>query len=90
MKLADIKKHFWSFSLILGFLSAFILALVITVWEWIENPSGIFHNQYETNWSFVYATFKSWFVPTFINATIISCTIYLLVKLIKYVYTRNK
>jgi len=76
-------------SLTIGSTSAFILTLIITIWEWIENPSGIFHNENGTNWSFVYDTAISWFVPTFVNVTVISAIIYFLFIVFKHFY-RNK
>ncbi len=76
-------------SLTIGSTSAFILTLIITIWEWIENPSGIFHNENGTNWSFVYDTAISWFVPTFVNVTVISAIIYFLIIVFKHFY-RNK
>ena len=39
-----------------------------TVMTWFEmrlNPSGIFHGPAGTNWSFVWETWISWFLPTF-------------------------
>ena len=78
-----LKKNFWVFGLTIGFLSAFVITLVITIWEWLENPSGIFHNEDGTNWSFVYDTAISWFVPTFIQISIISATLHIIVTLIK-------
>jgi hypothetical protein len=83
LKLKDIRKHFWSFGLSVGFISAFILTFIITLWEWLENPAGIFHNDNGTNWFFVYETAKSWFVPTFINVTVFSAVAHLLLSLIK-------
>jgi hypothetical protein len=73
-------------SLTIGLTSAFILTLIITIWEWIENPSGIFHNGKGTNWTFVYDTAISWFVPTFINVTVISAIVYFLFIVINHFY----
>lgn len=43
-----------------------IVTLVIVVWEWLENPGGIFRGAGGTLWQFVYDTGISWFVPTLI------------------------
>ena len=88
MNTFKIRKHFWSFGIAFGFSIAFIVTLVITIWEWIENPSGIFHNENGTNWSFVFETASSWFLPTFVNASAIGAAFHLLLsgvkKLIKF------
>ena len=89
MNFRIIKKHFWLFGLTIGAISASIITIIITVWEWIENPSGIFHNQNGSNWSFVYDTAISWFVPTFINISIISAVAHLIFSLIKRIYKKD-
>ncbi|MBE7216007.1 hypothetical protein MK852_16595 [Shewanella benthica] len=69
MKLIDIKKistHFWSFGLLVGTLGAFLISAVITIWELIENPGEIFRNAQGVNWSFVFDTASSWFIPSFL------------------------
>ncbi|MFT5788444.1 MAG: hypothetical protein ACI8SJ_000547 [Shewanella sp.] len=43
-----------------------IVTLVIVLWEWLENPGGIFRGDNGTQWHFVYDTAISWFVPTLI------------------------
>lgn len=83
MKLDYINKQFFSFSLYTGFSVAFLLTLIITLWEWLENPSGIFHNQNGTNWRFVFDTSISWFIPTFINVVLIAAAGHLLFSFIK-------
>lgn len=80
MNFVDLKNNFGTFSLALGIISAITLTFIITVWEWVENPSGIFHDQSGTNWSFVYDTAISWFVPTLITVTVISVFIQLIIK----------
>ncbi len=37
---------------------------VIVVWEWLENPGGIFHDESGTAWHFVRDTAVSWWGPT--------------------------
>tara|TARA_R100001143_G_scaffold31270_1_gene30449 strand:- start:20432 stop:20716 length:285 start_codon:yes stop_codon:yes gene_type:complete len=65
-------KKFWLFGPIMGVISASIAALIFTVWDWLENPGGIFRDANGTNWNFVYDTAVSWFVPTFITVAIIA------------------
>lgn len=40
-----------------------VIAFGMTLWNWIENPGGIFHDTSGTSWSFVSDTFFSWFWP---------------------------
>ena len=65
-------KKFWLFGPIMGFIFATIAALVFTVWDWLENPGGIFRDSAGTNWNFVYDTAESWFLPTFFDVTVIA------------------
>ena len=39
---------------------------IATEWEWLKNPSGIFHDETGTHWQLVFDTAVSWFVPTLI------------------------
>ncbi|QQX78892.1 hypothetical protein JK628_15140 [Shewanella sp. KX20019] len=62
-----------------------IVTLVIVVWEWLENPGGIFRGAGGTQWQFVYDTAISWFLPTFIYSIVvvfIAATLYSAVKII--------
>ncbi len=65
-------KKFWLFGPIMGILFASLSALIFTVWDWLENPGGIFRDSTGTNWNFVYDTAISWFLPTLIDVTIIA------------------
>jgi hypothetical protein len=65
-------KKFWLFGPIMGVIIASTAALIFTVWDWLENPGGIFRDANSTNWNFVYDTAVSWFVPTFITVAIIA------------------
>lgn len=53
-----------------AFVSATVTVIVV-VWEWIENPGGIFRSEIGTNWQFVYDTAISWFVPTLVYVAVI-------------------
>lgn len=67
------------FGIGLGGLFAACLSVVIELWEWLENPGGIFHDANGTNWSFVFDTLVSWLLPTFYPAAIIAALCHLLV-----------
>lgn len=60
-----IKDNFIVFGVTVGTVVAVVVTLVVCVWEWIENPNGIFHNADGTNWQFMFDTAVSWIVPTF-------------------------
>lgn len=47
-----------------GLAAAFIISVVPTAWDWLENPGGIFHDSTGTRWHFVSETFLSWFWPS--------------------------
>ena len=66
------KTKFLWFGIVTGALMSAIVTLIVVVWEWLENPGGIFHNENGTNWGFVFDTATSWFVPTFIYVAVIA------------------
>ena len=70
--------------LLTGALISALVTLVITIWEWIENPGGIFHGTEGTNWNFVFDTAISWLVPTFIWATAVAFAFHVLVSMVRY------
>ena len=87
-----IRSHFIFFGLASGAVIAIPLTLIMCVWEWIENPGGIFHGPGGTNWSFVFDTAMSWFVPTFLYVAVIASVLHLLhtgVRLMVHKYFRN-
>ena len=70
-------SRFWLFGILTGAAVATAIALIVTIWEWVENPGGIFHNAEGTNWHFVYDTAVSWFFPIFGWVTVIAALIHL-------------
>ena len=66
------RGNFLWFGIATGAVMSFAVTLIVVVWEWLENPGGIFHNKNETNWGFVIDTAISWFVPTFIHFAVIA------------------
>lgn len=69
---SKIGANFWLFGIVTGALTSAALTLIVTVWEWLENPGGIFHDENGTNWEFVRETGISWLVPTFFYAAVIA------------------
>ena len=57
-------------SLAWGAALAILLSVTMTVWDWVENPSGIFHGPAGTRWDFVVQTAVSWLIPTFVYGTL--------------------
>jgi len=84
LKLSDMKYNFCSFGLLIGAFVSVLVTLIIVVWEWIENPGGIFHDENGTNWNFVFDTASSWFVPTFLYAALFVSVLYLLLYAIQW------
>ena len=68
---------FWVFGLVAGVIFAAVLTAVVTSWEWIENPGGIFHGPDGTNWAFIIETAVSWFVPSLLYGAGLATIIYL-------------
>jgi hypothetical protein len=71
------KNKSWVFGIMTGAATSAVVTLVIVVWEWLENPGGIFHNADGTNWGFVFETATSWFVPTFIYVAALAVALHL-------------
>lgn len=69
-----LRVNFVVFGLLCGAALALAITLIITVWEWSENPGGIFRGPDGTNWGFVYDPAVSWLLPSFSYAVIIAAT----------------
>ena len=67
----------WWFGLAAAAAVALVVTIVVTVWEWLENPGGIFRGEAGTNWGFVYDTAISWFVPTFLAVAVVASALHL-------------
>lgn len=76
--LSQIQTKFWWFGIAVGTVVSLTITLIVVIWEWLENPAGIFHNGNGTNWNFVLDTAISWFVPTFIHVAVIAAIAHLL------------
>lgn len=60
------------FAVAIGFVVATLITIIITAWEWIENPGGIFRGPNGTNWQFVFETATSWFIPSFVSIVVVA------------------
>lgn len=67
----------WWLGLAVGAIVSSSVTVIVVVWEWLENPGGIFHSEIGTNWEFVFDTAISWFIPTFVYAAIIVSVLHL-------------
>ncbi len=72
-----LSSQFWFFGLLVGTIGASLITTVVTIWELLENPSGIFHNAEGVNWSFIFDTASSWFIPSFLYLALISALAHL-------------
>ncbi|MBC3767117.1 hypothetical protein [Neptunicella marina] len=59
-------------SLIKSVIVSVLIAAVVTLLEWFNNPSGIFHDNNGTHWSFVMDTFSSWWWPLMLCLVLIN------------------
>ena len=66
------------------------VTVIVVIWEWLENPGGIFHNELGTNWNFVVDTAISWFVPTFVYAALLVSGLHIAWSVLRALYTRFK
>lgn len=69
------KVVYWWVGPATGAIVSAIVTVIVVIWEWIENPGGIFRSQCGTNWQFVLDTAVSWIVPTFVYVTLIASTL---------------
>ena len=53
-----------SYALVFSLTGAMLISAGVTLWEWLENPAGIFHDDTTTHWQIVYETAFSWLVPS--------------------------
>ena len=43
-----------------------LTAALFAIWDWVENPGGIFRGPEGTSWSIVLETGLSWLIPAFL------------------------
>lgn len=78
----------WWLGIAAGAAISSAVTAIVVVWEWLENPGGIFRGESGTNWGFVFDTAISWFVPTFIYAALVASGLHLAWSLVRAFYTR--
>lgn len=83
-------KKVFLFALYSSLIVATLLTAIVTIWEWLDNPSGIFYDQNNTNYQFLFDTALSWFLPTFIYMFILSAVNYLLLVAVKSLWVKYK
>ncbi len=86
LNIALLFKHSALLSLKWASIFSVMVTLVIVLWEWLENPGGIFHGVNGTQWQFVYDTAISWLLPTLGYSMLLvfsTSLIYLTVKQLK-------
>ena len=64
------KFAYWWVGPATGAIVSAIVTVIVVIWEWVENPGGIFRSPGGTNWQFVLDTAISWIVPTFVYVTL--------------------
>jgi len=70
--LGAVSFRAWVAGFLAGFGIALVLTLIVTLWDWLENPSQIFHGAEGTHWGVVAETALSWFLPTLLYAVLIA------------------
>lgn len=73
------------FGVFVGSIMSIAVTVYVTLWEWIENPGGIFHDSNGTHWRFVFDTAVSWLWPTFLTWMFVGIFVHLL-----YAFVRRK
>jgi len=71
-KKPSILDDFSVLGLAIAAVVSIIVTIVVCIWEWVENPGGIFHNAEGTNWQFVFETATSWLIPTFVYTVVVA------------------
>ena len=61
---------YWWTGPVAGVFVSTTVTVIVVIWEWIENPGGIFRSEHGTNWQFVIDTAISWFVPTLVHVAV--------------------
>ena len=83
-------SRFWLFGILTGAAVATAITLIVTIWEWMENPGGIFHNAEGTNWGFVYDTAVSWFFPVFGWVAVTAALVHLTWSRLRIIWQRRR
>lgn len=73
-----------------GAITSVATTLFMTIWEWLENPGGIFRGPDGTNWRFLMETAISWLIPTFVYVSVVAIVGHLVVSGIRHVVARRR
>lgn len=79
----------WWLGPAVGMAVAALVTVIVVIWEWLENPGGIFRDATGTQWGFVFDTAVSWFVPTVLYTTIIASVLQLAWSVVAHRRTRE-
>ncbi|WP_394200229.1 hypothetical protein [Shewanella waksmanii] len=90
MQWAQLGQHFWSFGIAFGLITASVISSLVTLWEWLQNPGGVFYAGGTTQWDNVLATFTSWFMPTFFYAGLAAAIGHLSISLLTQWLSKKK
>jgi hypothetical protein len=78
----------WWLGLAAGAAISSTVTVIIVIWEWLENPGGIFRNELGTNWNFVFDTAISWLVPTFVYSALVASGLHIAWSVVRALYLR--
>ena len=78
----------WWLGLAVGAALSSTVTVVVVIWEWLENPGGIFRGEFGTNWNFVFETAISWFVPTLVYAALVASGLHIAWSVLAALYAR--
>ncbi|MCB1644339.1 MAG: hypothetical protein KDI36_02755 [Pseudomonadales bacterium] len=84
-----LKRNSVLFGLVTGLTLAVVVTLVVTVWQWLENRSGRFHSEAGTDWEMIANTVVAWFMPVFLDVTLIAFFLHLVYRAVLRVLGRN-
>lgn len=74
----SIKGNPLLFGIVTGAFLSTIITVTVLIWEWLENPGGIYRNATGTNFGIVFETAISWIVPVFLSTFAIATIVHLL------------
>lgn len=72
------KRNPLLFGIVTGAFLSTAITVTVLIWEWLENPGGIYRNATGTNFGIVFETAISWLVPVFLGTVVIATIAHLL------------
>ena len=58
------KHRDWVLGIFVGAVGGLVVAVAATAWDWRMNPGGVFVTATGTDWSAVWETLRSWWLPS--------------------------